>query len=142
MKNFKIFICILLMMAPSTAHAAAKALSFDCELVVKPGNTEFLEACGDGNAGIFKIKWSNWGTLSATGIGLYGANDCKPYCAKGTFHYKKVKVILNSPMVIKGKTYLTSLSWWELDKTGALKKDGDIGGWNLYSNFRMMQGKL
>ena len=101
-----------------------------------------LEACGDGNAGIFKIKWTTWDTLKAEGIGFYGANDCKPYCAAGKFHYKKVKVILNNPMVIKGKTYLTSINWWELDKSGQIKNGGDVGGWNLYSNFRMMQGKL
>ena len=130
------------MMAPSSAYAASKALSFDCELVVKAGNSEFLEACGDGNAGIFKIKWTTWDTLKAEGIGFYGANDCKPYCAAGKFHYKKVKVILNNPMVIKGKTYLTSINWWELDKSGQIKNGGDVGGWNLYSNFRMMQGKL
>ena len=30
----------------------------------------------------------------------------------------------------------------ELDKSGQIKNGGDVGGWNLYSNFRMMQGKL
>mgnify|MGYP003352520517 CR=1 FL=1 len=28
-------------------------------------------------------------------------------------------------MVIKGKTYLTSINWWELDKSGQIKNGGD-----------------
>ena len=42
-------------------------------------------ACGDANAYLGKMKWSDWGTEKAKGEAFLYLNDCKPDCAGGHF---------------------------------------------------------
>ena len=42
-------------------------------------------ACGDANAYLGKMKWSDWGTEKAKGEGWYYENNCDPDCASGDF---------------------------------------------------------
>ncbi len=51
-------------------------------------------ACGDANAYVGKVKWSEWGGEKAKGEGWFYLNDCKPDCAGGTFHSYGAKVKL------------------------------------------------
>jgi hypothetical protein len=51
-------------------------------------------ACGDANAYVGKVKWSEWGGEKAKGEGWLYLNDCKPNCADGTFHSYGAKVKL------------------------------------------------
>ena len=52
-------------------------------LVSKP--TELVIACGDGNYFLSKLRWSGWGTPTATATGVAEANTCTPNCAAGKF---------------------------------------------------------
>ncbi|MEU9759080.1 hypothetical protein AB0D98_04660 [Streptomyces sp. NPDC047987] len=94
--------------APTTAPAAtparsssqspsARAVAVDCfsHARIRPG--DFLLACGDGNNRLVSLRWTQWGQASAEGTGLDAVNDCRPYCAAGTFHTYPVQVRLDRP---------------------------------------------
>lgn len=51
-------------------------------------------ACGDGNSRLESVHWTRWGPNGASGEGVNVVNDCKPYCAAGTFHSYPVVVTL------------------------------------------------
>ncbi|MDF3299168.1 hypothetical protein [Streptomyces tropicalis] len=55
----------------------------------------FILACGDGNSRLAALHWNRWGSQSATARGLNYVNDCKPYCAAGTFRSYPVIVRLD-----------------------------------------------
>ncbi|ARP68700.1 hypothetical protein LK07_01745 [Streptomyces pluripotens] len=59
---------------------------------------DFILACGDGNSRLTGLHWAQWGPREATAIGMNVVNDCKPYCAAGTFHAYPVIVRLDDPM--------------------------------------------
>ena len=50
----------------------------------KPGS--IIAACGDGNLQLLRLRWSRWTAQTATGVGVYHWNDCKPACYLGHFH--------------------------------------------------------
>ncbi|GHI03859.1 hypothetical protein AQI88_08700 [Streptomyces cellostaticus] len=58
---------------------------------------DFILACGDGNSRLLGLHWSQWGPNAATAVGVNAVNDCKPYCAAGTFHSYRVTVRLDRP---------------------------------------------
>ncbi|MFB7915586.1 hypothetical protein [Streptomyces sp. NPDC056061] len=80
--------------APSAPN---RTVAVDCfsQARVRPG--EFLLACGDGNNRLVSLRWTRWGPESAVGSGLDAVNDCRPYCAAGTFHTYPVTVRLDRP---------------------------------------------
>jgi hypothetical protein len=43
-------------------------------------------ACRDTKLSLRRLRWSGWTTKTATGVGVYRWNDCKPVCARGHFH--------------------------------------------------------
>lgn len=51
-------------------------------------------ACADFGYYLTGIRWSHWGTTSATGRGTAHVNDCKPFCFNGHFHAYPVTVRL------------------------------------------------
>jgi hypothetical protein len=57
----------------------------------------FILACGDGNSRLSSLHWANWNGMSATAMGINLVNDCKPYCAAGTFRAYPVVVRLSDP---------------------------------------------
>jgi hypothetical protein len=58
---------------------------------------EVTLACGDGNFGVRKLRWTGWGRPFAAATGVAFANDCKPYCAAGHIHlYQAVLVASGS----------------------------------------------
>ncbi|MEU1534728.1 hypothetical protein [Streptomyces fagopyri] len=66
---------------------------------VEPG--DFVLACGDGNSRLISLQWSRWGANSAVATGINVVNDCKPYCAAGTFRKYPVTVRLDRPQAWK-----------------------------------------
>jgi hypothetical protein len=68
-----------------------------------------ISACGDGNAGVKQLHWTEWGTARATSNGLRWANDCQPTCAQGHFHYYPAKVVVYSLGTISGRPAYTKL---------------------------------
>ncbi|MHC3469322.1 hypothetical protein ACYF6T_11445 [Streptomyces sp. 7R007] len=87
--------------AGTTGHAArrpsAVPVIVDClwHPHVRPAG--FMLACGDGNSRLTSLHWSKWGTDTARAEGVNLVNDCKPYCAAGTFHAYPVTVRLSDP---------------------------------------------
>jgi hypothetical protein len=55
-------------------------------------------ACGDGNAEVVRLHWSEWTAARAVGFGTWRQNDCEPYCAAGKFHDYPVRLALTEPM--------------------------------------------
>lgn len=82
---------------PSSPSPSARAVAVDCfsQARVRPG--DFLLACGDGNNRLVSLRWTHWGAASAAGTGLDAVNDCRPYCAAGTFRTYPVEVRLDRP---------------------------------------------
>ncbi len=67
------------------------------EAKVKPRRIIF--ACADYGLFINHLKWRRWNhALRATGHGVYRYNDCKPDCARGTFHKRKARIVLRDRM--------------------------------------------
>jgi len=90
--------------APSTSVPAERVtrvstapVLVDCfwHSTVRPD--AFVLACGDGNSRLVDLHWTQWGKNSAMAEGVNMVNDCKPYCAAGTFRSYKVTVQLDRP---------------------------------------------
>ncbi|WP_225823695.1 hypothetical protein [Streptomyces naphthomycinicus] len=73
---------------------ASQPVLVDClwHRTVRPD--DFLLACGDGNSRLTGLHWDRWSPGGATAVGVNMVNDCKPYCAAGTFHAYPVTVRL------------------------------------------------
>ncbi|MEV6806122.1 hypothetical protein [Streptomyces sp. NPDC051132] len=83
--------------APSRHGHTARPVLVDCrwQRTVRPG--DFLLACGDGNSRLTNLTWSEWNRGEATAVGTNMVNDCRPYCAAGTFRAYPVTVRLDGP---------------------------------------------
>jgi hypothetical protein len=76
-------------LAGSSTPLALQPTILDCGAqAVSPA--ELTLACGDGNYGLTEMRWTGWGTATATGTGSARASDCTPYCAAGHFHTYRV----------------------------------------------------
>lgn len=82
---------------------------------------------GDGSLYAVRVTWTGWGTATATGSGTAEANNCKPYCAAGTFSAHPVMITLTRPdrwhgdMVYTRATYsIPSLSLHNTFASGLL----------------------
>jgi hypothetical protein len=60
----------------------------------KPSTIQFSGDAGDVVTG---IKWSAWGSESATGKGTVGYDNCTPNCAEGTTRYLPATITLSAP---------------------------------------------
>ncbi|MEV7417549.1 hypothetical protein [Streptomyces sp. NPDC089919] len=82
--------------APRTSPVG-RTVIVDCftKPQVRPG--DFLLACGDGNNRLTGLHWTSWGPQEAVARGTDMANDCRPYCAAGTFRSYPVTVTLSRP---------------------------------------------
>ncbi|MET9506334.1 hypothetical protein ABZY42_32260 [Streptomyces sp. NPDC006622] len=79
----------------AVARASAPPVLVDCLWHPKVRPHDFLLACGDGNSRLVSLKWDHWDARSARATGVNVVNDCKPYCAVGTFHSYRVVVRLD-----------------------------------------------
>jgi hypothetical protein len=91
--------------AQAVAQQSAHVRIVDCfsQPQVRPSN--FLLACGDGNSILVSLQWSQWDPTSAVARGVNQVNDCKPYCAAGTFHSYRVIVRLDHPQPWKNHVH-------------------------------------
>jgi hypothetical protein len=80
-------------------------------------------ACGDGNSRLTSLHWLSWNQNSAVGQGVNVVNDCKPYCAAGTFHSYPVVVRLDHSQPWKKHPQLRHYTQMSLVYTDA-KPDG------------------
>ncbi|MFG3102111.1 hypothetical protein ACGFZL_16545 [Streptomyces sp. NPDC048182] len=85
--------------APAAQHTAARQtrtpVVVDCAGRPEVRPAAFVVACGDGNSRLTSLTWSRWDTGGAVGRGTNALNDCKPYCAAGTFRSYPVSVRLD-----------------------------------------------
>ncbi|MEU0335121.1 hypothetical protein [Streptomyces sp. NPDC006193] len=106
---------------PPAVHRAAppRPVLVDClwHRTVQP--TDFILACGDGNSRLTGLHWSQWSGTSATAVGVNMVNDCKPYCAAGTFRSYPVTVRLDGPQPWKKDPGVQHFTRMSLTYTGA-----------------------
>jgi hypothetical protein len=97
----------------SAGHAAASPVVVSCAGKNQTRPSQFVLACGDGNAGLTHLSWAAWGTSAAFGHGTYEFNDCVPYCAAGHGHHFAVLTALWRPEALPGHAgtrYFTRLT--------------------------------
>ncbi|MCB5181564.1 hypothetical protein [Streptomyces antimicrobicus] len=73
------------------------AVVVDCFGAPQVRPKEYLLACGDGNNQLVSLRWTSWGSRTATATGTDMVNDCRPYCAAGRFRAYPVQVTLSHP---------------------------------------------
>ncbi len=56
----------------------------------RPSNILF--ACADGGYYVRHLRWKRWTTTHAVAHGIFHFNDCRPDCARGTFHKRHGKL--------------------------------------------------
>jgi hypothetical protein len=76
--------------------------------VPKPAAIVF--ACGDGNFGARKLRWTGWGEPFAAAVGTGYANDCTPTCAAGHFHDYRIVVVAEAPKPCHGALAYTTFT--------------------------------
>ncbi|MFJ2813404.1 hypothetical protein [Streptomyces sp. NPDC087294] len=81
---------------PTSTRQAADPVLVDCLWHPEVRPTATILACGDGNSRLESMHWTRWGPSGARGEGVNVVNDCKPYCAAGTFHSYPVVVRLGN----------------------------------------------
>ncbi|MEU5311627.1 hypothetical protein [Streptomyces sp. NPDC021562] len=86
---------------PAAPRAARHPVLVDCLWHQRYRPTDFILACGDGNSVLAGMHWVRWNDTSAVAQGVNWVNDCKPYCAAGTFHRYPVTVRLDRPTAWK-----------------------------------------
>ncbi|MEU9387903.1 hypothetical protein AB0D38_46395 [Streptomyces sp. NPDC048279] len=82
---------------PTASRAVQHPVLVDCLWHQRFRPTDFMLACGDGNSLLTGIRWTQWNDNTAVGHGVNVVNDCKPYCAAGTFRKYPVTVRLDRP---------------------------------------------
>ena len=107
--------------------------TFVCEIPKQQKPELIYFACGDGNTGVGKIKWSKWEASGASGTGEYFANDCNPDCADGKFKFTSVKLAIDKAIGVKGKVHLTNLTY------ESIAPGGISGDWDLAEFYLMME---
>ncbi|MEV6840580.1 hypothetical protein AB0N17_39935 [Streptomyces sp. NPDC051133] len=84
--------------AATTPKAAPpRPVLVDCQWQRDIRPADFILACGDGNSRLAGLHWKHWGSQGAKAVGVNWVNDCKPYCAAGTFRPYPVTVRLDRP---------------------------------------------
>ncbi|MFI9625933.1 hypothetical protein [Streptomyces sp. NPDC052042] len=102
---------------PSAPPPSVRTVVVDCFSQPRVRPDDFLLACGDGNNRLVSLRWTRWDRASAEGTGLDAVNDCRPYCAAGTFHTYPVRVRLDRPKSLQGQPGLQHFTRLRLDYT-------------------------
>ncbi|MET8947251.1 hypothetical protein ABZX30_27785 [Streptomyces sp. NPDC004542] len=113
--------------APETRSAAARPpgpVLVDCVSNPDVRPADFILACGDGNSRLAGMRWSQWSPASAKAVGVNLVNDCKPYCAVGTFHAYAVTVRLDRPKPWKKYPQVQHFTRMTLTYTGNARPEG------------------
>ena len=67
-------------------YRPACTVKFDCVL------------SGDATAFLYRMRWTQWGTTKAVGVGTYLLNSCTPNCAEGKFSSVPIVVTFTNPV--------------------------------------------
>lgn len=143
--KLKIFVILSLVCSLNSFTAFATSLpgTFNCEIKLPARTSIFLIACGDGKLALTNIKWKTWTTSRAAGLGFFVWNDCEPDCATGKAHFAKAKIVLSTPKRLKGSWYLTRIEWKLVNsKIYGMTPPMTGGSWDLYKEFKEMEGKI
>jgi len=71
-------------------HTTAQIGLPDCKGAPEVRPSEVTLTCADGGLVVSHLHWAGWGGSFAAGEGLLAANDCKPDCAEGGYHFYPV----------------------------------------------------
>jgi len=132
-----IFLGRALVGGTSKSFLAKDVWTYNCEYEDQKPDMLF-ETCADGNWGIEKIKWTTWKSGFAAGQGTYFRNTCSPSCVDGKMEYWPVHVSLDTPIVKGRRQFLTSLTYFEINKSGKTLAGGVSGGWDVSEMYRNM----
>jgi hypothetical protein len=108
--------------AVTTSSTTVPAMvALDCSVtnpqgLVRP--SQYVLACGDGNAGLSGLHWTAWTAQLASGYGAYYLNDCRPFCVSGHFHAYPALVMLWGSAAVKGQPSLRHYTHVTLIFTG------------------------
>lgn len=69
---------------PATGAGAVNAVIRTCQQQSVTRPTQYTLACGDGATSLSGLRWSGWGTATATATGDYQTVVCTPSCAAGS----------------------------------------------------------
>lgn len=79
-----------------TASGASHTLGLpDCLGRLKVEPRSVVLACADGNFRLQSLQWTGWSESFAAARGTAVANDCRPNCAAGHFHFYPVVAIVS-----------------------------------------------
>ncbi|MFL5766587.1 MAG: hypothetical protein ACJ758_01930 [Actinomycetota bacterium] len=84
----------LILTALPASAAGRTYVTYDCAHV-KTEPRQILFACGDGAFFSDHLHWRKWHSFRAVGRGEFHQNDCRPDCARGTFHERDGKIVLH-----------------------------------------------
>lgn len=106
---------------PTTATTATptQPVLVDCFFHRNIRPDAFILACGDGNSRLTGLHWTEWGPDGAQAHGVNWVNDCKPYCAAGTFHSYPVVIRLSGEKPWQRHPYFARFTNISLTYTGA-----------------------
>ncbi|MFB8180745.1 hypothetical protein ACFC8N_32835 [Streptomyces sp. NPDC055966] len=109
---------------PTTATTPVRArpgqpVLVDCFFHRNVRPNDFILACGDGNSRLTGLHWTQWGPDGAKAVGVNMVNDCKPYCAAGTFRAYPVVIRLNGEQAWKKHPYFLRYANLSLTYPGA-----------------------
>jgi hypothetical protein len=91
-------------LAGAAAVSGAPSAVPDCLGKPRVRPTEIVLACGDGNFGVRKLRWTGWGQSFAAATGTAYANDCIPYCAAGHMHSYRAVLLVSGTQRCPGGT--------------------------------------
>jgi hypothetical protein len=83
---------------PARRYLVCQSLAGICMGVTPKYEPAGLLMSGDGSLYAKDLRWSGWGTATATGRGIAEANNCQPDCAEGTFSAHPVTIVLSRPV--------------------------------------------
>ena len=97
--------------AAATSHSSKQTLVDSvCLSMGRAKPAQILLACGDGNAVAEHLSWIDWGSTSATAMGVLVQNDCIPSCAGGTLHNYPARFVLSELVLADGRHYFTRVT--------------------------------
>jgi hypothetical protein len=84
----------LILTALQASAAARTYATYDCaHAKIEPARILF--ACGDGAFYSDHLVWARWQPAPGRRRGEFHQNDCRPDCARGTFHERDGKIVLH-----------------------------------------------
>jgi hypothetical protein len=93
----------------STSSSTPSVLTCAGKKAIKP--TSYVIACADGNSELTSIKWTSWGTNTATGTATFHTNTCTPNCVAGKFVDYKATVTFSKPTKASSGLLFSKISY-------------------------------